>query len=83
MMAKSISIGKFGDFPGGPVVKIMLPMQVAWVQFLVRMIKTMHAALSPTPKNKQTNRLEQMHHQRRSGKINVLFCNIQSVRVSG
>ena len=41
-MAKSISIGKFGDFPGGPVVKIMLPMQGAWVQFLVRMIKTMH-----------------------------------------
>ena len=68
---------------GDPVVKIIPPVQGAWVQFLLRMIKTMHAALSPTPKNKQTNSLEQMYHQRRSGKINVLFCNIQSVRVSG
>ena len=53
------------EFPGGPVVKIRLPVQGTWVQSLIPEDPTCLGALSPCPQLLSPSTLEPVLHSKR------------------
>ena len=53
-------IGKYQEFPGGPVVRTLLPLQRVWVPFLVRELRF---CMLCSQKNKVLATIEKAFHE--------------------